>query len=585
MKKNQKDTYIFVEQVKLIAKQAPSMISLTLVTTSIISLALMGNVENWIPLLLVAAMLLLNGGRIWHYFKLKNEDITVGNVNFHGGLFVAFSFIGGSIWGSLGLIPPLLPDPFLLILTATLICGLVAGAVSYLSIYNIAFFAYSIACISPFAIRCLLSQQEMFVAIGLLMFLFLLVNIFISHMAQKNILRSINLEQENKGLITKLQCEKMNAEEARKIADNNNVAKSRFLAAASHDLRQPLHAMVFFVEALQHEKDPAKTKTLIKKVSQTSEALRNLLGSLLDISRIDAGGMEPNKAHFNLNEVLTEVIQEFTELAQEKGLDISYNPFGTTVHSDKEMLGRIIRNLLSNAIHYTEQGFVNISCDVENEFVTIRVADSGIGISESDKKDIYQEFFQVTDGENEPLRGRGLGLGLSIVEGLCRLLDHEINLVSEVGIGSTFSVKVPQGNINKLALEVPETNILPGDVIANVIILNNEEASLESISGIMRHWGHVVADFNTCAEVMEFLVTEDFIPDLVISDINLRDATGIEAIYAIQVQITRKIPGIILTGDGRGVVQDEVRSNGFSLLQKPVQPAKLRSMVSYLVQG
>ncbi len=583
MSENLKNRYVFVEQVKLIAKQAPSMIWLTLVTTTIISLALLGNVENWIPLSLIGAMVILNGSRFWHYNKLKNKDITAENVSFHGAVFVIFSFMGGAIWGSLGLIPPMLPDdPFLLVLTAALICGLVAGSVSYLSTYNAAFFAYAIPCISPFAIRCILSQHDMYIAVGLLMFLFLAVNMFISHMAQKNVLRSINLVQENRELIEKLKHEKTKADEARNIADHNNVAKSRFLATASHDLRQPLHAMVLFVEALQHEKNPAKIKTLIQKVSQTSEALRNLLGSLLDISKIEAGGMEPSKSHFKLSEMLNEVIQEFTDLAQEKGLDISYHPCERAVYSDKEMLGRVFRNLISNAIHYTDQGYVNISCEEENGYVIIRVADSGIGIPESNKKDIFREFFQISDGDNKPTHG--LGLGLSIVDGLCRLLDHEISFTSEVGLGSTFSIKIPQGNLNRIILETPELDILPGDVIAKTIILNNEVAALESISGIMRHWGHVVADFNTCDEALEFLASEDFIPDLVISDIKLSDASGIVAIDAIQMQIAQKIPGIILTGEGSGAVIDEVRSNGFSVLQKPVQPAKLRSMVSYLVQ-
>lgn len=577
-----KDRYIFAEQIKLIAKQAPPMIWLTLFTALIISLILLGNVEVWIPLLLFAAMLLLNGARFWHYNKVKQEKITVDNAGYHGAFFVGFSFAGGAIWGALGLVSPTLLDPFLLVMTAVLLCGLVAGSVSYLSTYKVAFFAYAIPCISPFAIRCLMSHQEMLVAIGILMFMFLMVNLFMSHLAQINILTGINLVQENRELIEKLKFEKSNADEARNIADHDNEAKSRFLAAASHDLRQPLHAMGFFVEALQHEKNPAEIMTLTKKISQTSEALRNLLGSLLDISKIEAGGMEPNRSHFDLNDLLTGVIQEFTELAQEKELDISHTPCAQTVYSDKEMLGRIIRNLVSNAVHYTDIGYVNISCETENGYVTIRVSDSGIGIPENKKKDIFREFFQINERKNEP--SHGLGLGLSIVEGLCHLLGHEISLRSEVAIGSVFSLKVPLGNLNEITPETSAHHILPGDVIAKTIILNNENDSLESISGIMQHWGHVVADFNTCAEVIAFLASEDFIPDLVISDIKLQDASGIEAMAAIQEKVARKIPGIIMTGDGDEAVIEAVRSNGFSVLQKPVQPAKLRSMVSFLVQ-
>lgn len=577
------DNFVFVEQIRLLAKQTPSLIGLTLLMSAIVFFVLLGEVPIQIPVIWFAGMLLFIGARIWHYNSVKQDKVSVDNVTLHGAIFVGFAFAGGSFWGSLGLLLPILSDPFMLILTATLLCGMIAGALAFLSIYKLAYYAYVIPCAIPIATRCILSQQEILMPVGILLMLFLFICLYNSQLIHNNLLRAINLVQENMTLIAKLKDEKTNADEARTVADHNNEAKSRFLAIASHDLRQPLHAMVFFVEAMQHEKDPAKIKNLVKKISQTSEALRNLLCSILDISKIEAGGVEPDISHFNLNEVLMEVVQEFTELAQEKGLDISYSPCIRTVHSDKEMLGRIIRNLVSNAIYYTNIGYVNISCEVENGYVIIHVSDSGIGIPNSHKKDVFREFFQITDEESDV--SHGLGLGLSIVDGLCRLLDHEISLTSEIEVGSTFSVKVPQGKLDKIISETPKLTILPGDVIAKAIILSNEAAALESISGIMRHWGHAVADFNSCAEVMEFLESEDFIPDLVISDIKLRDVSGVEAIDAIQTQIACKIPGIIMTGEGSSAVTDKIRSNGFSVLQKPVQPAKLRSIVSYLVQG
>ncbi len=574
---------VFVEQIKMLVNQTQVLIWMTLISSAVIFLLLLDKVPIHIPVVWLSSIILFTGVRLWHYHRYTRDKITVDNARIHGAIYVFFSFLIGIFWGSLGLFLPILSDPLMQILLAVLLCGLIAGAVAYLSVYSLVYYAFAIPCVLPFAIRCILSQHETLVPVGFLLLFLLCLNLFNSQRGQKNILTGINLVRENMALIAKLKDEKINAEEARNIADHNNEAKSHFLAAASHDLRQPLHAMVFFVEALQLEKDPAKIKNLIKKIAQTSEALRNLLGSLLDISKIEAGGMEPDRTHFNLNELLMEVIQEFTELANEKALNLSYDPCVRTVHSDKEMLGRILRNLVSNAIHYTDIGYVNISCEVENGYVIIHVSDSGIGIPENNKKDIFREFFQINEGEDEP--SHGLGLGLSIVDGLCGLLGHEISLKSELSAGSIFSVKIPQGNLNLVNLESHEPDILPGDVIAKTIILNNELASLESISGIMRHWGHIVADFNTCTEVMEFLATEDFIPDLVISDIKLRDASGIEAIEAIQVQIAKKIPGIIMTGEGSGAVTNKVRSNGFSVLQKPVQPAKLRSIVSYLVQG
>ena len=577
-----KNQYIFVEQIKLIAKQVPLMVGLTLLVAVIISLVLMGNVEGWIPLVLLGSLVLVNSVRLWHYNSLKHIDITVENVKTHARILVALAFLGGVAWGSLGLLIPMEPDPFLLVLMTTLLCGLVAGAVPNLSTYRVAFFAYAIPCILPFAIRCIITQQELFVAIGVLMLLFLIVNLVICYVAQKSVLKSIILVQENKELIEKLKQEKSKADAARDIADGNNEAKSRFLAAASHDLRQPLHAMGFFVEALQHEKNPAEISILTKKIGQTSESLRSLLGSLLDISKIEAGVMVPNRSHFTLDDILAEIIQEFAEQAREKGLNLEAKPCcPQVIYSDKEMLCRILRNLVSNAVRYTEQGYVFISCDIENDHVVIHVSDSGVGIAQSKKNDIFQEFYQINDGGGQA--SQGLGLGLSIVKGLCDLLDHKISLRSEMGVGSVFSIKVPLGNLSKILPETADIHILPGDVSARTIILNNEGASLESIIAIMRHWGHIVVDFNTCGEVMTFLESEDFTPDLIISDIQLKDASGIEAVKAIQKKVVKTIPAIIMTGAG-GEKLEQVRDSGFSLLEKPVKPAKLRSMVSFLVQ-
>ncbi|VAV87820.1 hypothetical protein MNBD_ALPHA02-1111 [hydrothermal vent metagenome] len=579
MDKTLKTQYIFVEQIKIIVKQIPLMVALTLLVAVIITLILMGKVEGWIPLVLIGSILAVNSVRIWHYFSLKHVDITVDNVKYHARFLVILAFLGGSAWGSLGLLIPMVPDPFLLVLVTTLLCGLVAGAVPNLSVYRPAFFAYSIMCILPFAVRSILTQQEIFVAIGILMLLFLIVNLIICFVAQKSVLKSIVLVQENKKLIEKLKQEKSKADTARDIADGNNEAKSRFLAAASHDLRQPLHAMGFFVEALQHEKNPAEISILTRKIGQTSESLRNLLGSLLDISKIEAGVMVPNLSHFNLDEILAEIIQEFAEQAREKGLNLEAKPCcPQVIYSDKEMLCRILRNLVSNAVRYTEQGYVFISCDLENRHVIIHVSDSGIGIAQSKKNEIFQEFYQINDERGQ--KSQGLGLGLSIVKGLSDLLGHEINLRSEMGVGSVFSIKVTLGNLIKVIPETADIHILPGDVRARIIILNNEGTSLISI---MRHWGHEVVDFNTCGAVMDFLESEDFIPDLIISEMQLQDASGIESVKAIQKKIAKTLPAIIMTGAG-GEMVEQAQDCGFSLLEKPVKPAKLRSMVSYLVQ-
>ncbi len=571
---------VSVEQVKLLSEKTPSMAWLTLLTVIIISLVLYGNVATWIPALLFFSMTLSIFLRLWHHKIMQKNSVNDNNAGIHLVFFVGFAFIGGSIWGILGLIIPISSDIFLLVLIATLLCGLVAAAVPYLSIYKIAFFAFAIPCIVPFALRCILMQQEIFVAIGILMLLFLLVNLFNSHLTQISVLKSINLEQKNRDLIESLKYEKNSAEEAREIADHNNAAKSRYLAAASHDLRQPLNAMGFFVEALKDEKDPAKIQHLIARISQSSDLLRDLIGSLLDMSRIEAGAIEPRKKHFILNDLLTNIVQEYADQANDKDICLDFEPCLQTVYSDMDMLGRILRNLVSNAVQYTDHGFVNISCDRESGSVTIKISDSGRGIAQENTHKIFQEFYRVPSEVSEA--SRGLGLGLSIVDGLCRLLGHDIKFHSEFGVGTVFSIKVPQGDMSLVATS--ESLNLPEEALAKVIILSDEEQMRQYVSEMMRHWGYIVADFASSEEGQAFLDSEDFIPDLIISDIKLKGAPEFEAVVKIQKNITFKtgheIPAIIFT-EGQEIPQ----SHDFMILQKPVQPAKLRSMASYLVSG
>ncbi|VAX02343.1 hypothetical protein MNBD_ALPHA03-349 [hydrothermal vent metagenome] len=571
---------VSVEQVKLLSEKTSSMAWLTLLTVIIISLVLYGNVATWIPALLFFSMTVSIFLRLWHHKIMQKNGVNDNNAGIHLAFFVGFAFIGGSIWGILGLIIPISSDIFLLVLIATLLCGLVASAVPYLSIYKIAFFAFAIPCIVPFALRCILTQQEIFVAIGILVLLFLLVNLFNSHLTQISVLKSINLEQKNRDLIESLKYEKNSAEESREIADHNNAAKSRYLAAASHDLRQPLNAMGFFVEALQYEKDPVKIQKLITRVSQSTDLLRDLIGSLLDISRIEAGVMEPRQKHFILNDLLTNIVQEYADQANDKGICLDFEPCLQTVYSDKGMLARILRNLVGNAIQYTDHGFVNISCDRESGSVTIKISDSGRGIAQENTHKIFQEFYRVPSEVSEA--SLGLGLGLSIVDGLCRLLGHDIKLHSELGVGTAFSIKVPQGDMS--LVETTESLNLPEEALAKVIILSDEEQMRQYVSEMMRHWGYIVVACASSEEGQAFLDSEDFIPDLIISDIKLKAAAEFEAVVKIQKNITfktsHKIPAIIFT-EGQEIPQ----SHDFMILQKPVQPAKLRSMASYLVSG
>ncbi|WP_321392439.1 hybrid sensor histidine kinase/response regulator [Emcibacter sp.] len=577
------DRYILVEQTKLLLKQVPVLV----VLTSLVALVIAFFITKWVSPEVAAIWCVLICGtsalRYWHYALIRDAKITVDSYRGLLVLLVFFSAVSGGFWGALGIILPVTDNVLVMVLTVMLLVGMVAGSLASLSIYKYAYFAYAIPAILPLAGRCLASQDEILTMVGVLSLVFLLVNMFHSHLAQKSVIRSINLVLENQNLIQRLQFEKNNAIAAREQADRNSEAKSRFLAAASHDLRQPLNAMGFFVAALMNEANSQKVKELTVKIDQSLEALRDLFTSLLDLSKIESGVLAPNFTSFHLSELFKEITNDFATHEKIKHVNLEIDECGdAVVRSDRQMLNRILRNLVSNALRYTSEGFVRLYCEASDSHLIIHVSDSGEGIPEDKREEIFKEFYQIGNPERD--RTKGLGLGLSIVDGLCRILKHRVSLVSEVGKGSTFSVLVPKGKVTEVVAHRPENDVWTDVESANILVIDDEEYSRAGMRELISQWGHGVYTFENPDEAELFLDMEGIEPNLIISDYRLRNGvTGDQAIRRLQEKIGHSVPALIVTGDTEKDRILEAKSSGFSLLHKPVQPAKLRSALSYLL--
>ncbi|WP_417317501.1 hybrid sensor histidine kinase/response regulator [Emcibacter sp.] len=577
------DRYTQVEQTKLLLKQVPSLALLAVLVALVIAFF----ITQWVSTEVAAIWCLLICGvsamRYWHYRSLRDLRITVDSHMNLLVLLVFFSALSGGLWGSLGIILPVTDNVLVMVLTVMLLVGMVAGSLAALSVYKYAYFAYAIPAILPLAVRCLMSQDQVLNMVGVLSLTFLFVNMFHSHLAQKSIIHSINLALENQNLIQRLQFEKNNAIAAREQADRNSEAKSRFLAAASHDLRQPLNAMGFFVAALMNEANTQKVRELTIKIDQSLESLRDLFTSLLDLSKIESGVLAPNFTSFRLCDVLEEIRNDFAthEKIKHVNMEIEECP-DVVIKSDRQMLNRILRNLVSNALRYTHEGFVRLYCEPADGHYIIHVSDSGEGIPEDKREDIFKEFFQIGNPERD--RAKGLGLGLSIVDGLCRILKHRINLVSQEGRGSTFSVLVPRGRAEEVELPGQEIAAWTDMRSANILVIDDEEYSRAGMRELISQWGHGVFAFENPDEAELFLDMEGIVPDLIISDYRLRNGvTGDKVIHRLQSKIGHDVPALIVTGDTDKDRIREAKSSGFSLLHKPVQPAKLRSALSYLL--
>jgi signal transduction histidine kinase/CheY-like chemotaxis protein len=362
-----------------------------------------------------------------------------------------------------------------------------------------------------------------------------------------------------------------------------NLAKSRFIAAASHDLRQPLHALNLFVTQFRNEKDRAEKKRLIGRIEAAVAAMNELFNELLDMSRLDAGVLVPSMSVFSADQLLKRIDMTFTAAAREKGLRLRVVTCDAGIRSDFILLERILFNLVSNAVRYTVEGGIVVGCRRRADVLRIEVWDSGIGIAENEQRSIFREFHRLSTGGED--RGGGLGLGLAIVDRLCRLLDCPIEVASRLGRGSRFAILVPS---LVLPRDLPET--LPQLSADNAlgksfVVIDDDALVLDSMRGLLKSWGCHVVTASSKAGALAALSEAGRPPDIVISDYHLSDGnTGFDVIDCIRSALGAPIPAFLISGDTAPERLREARASGYYLLHKPVLPITLRSVVNRLLK-
>jgi two-component system, sensor histidine kinase len=364
-----------------------------------------------------------------------------------------------------------------------------------------------------------------------------------------------------------------------------NAAKSRFLAAASHDLRQPLHALGLFIAQLRAEKDSEEKDRLLGRIDAAVIAMSELFNALLDISKLDGGILAPNKTDFPVALLLKRIEATFAETAREKRLRLRVVPSSLWVRSDFILFERILLNLVSNAARYTRRGGIVIGCRRRGAFLRIDVCDSGIGIPEDQQQNIFSEFYQIP-GPERPGNHSGLGLGLAIVERLGRLLDHPIQLTSRVGRGSRFSVSAPivTAPVETVPVSAVETSFNPLNG-KSILVIDDDERVRESMQGLLHGWGCRVTTADSGVAALSVLADRGEGPDLIVSDYRLANgSSGIAAIEQVRRAVGAEIPAILVTGDTAPERLRDARDSGFLLLHKPVPPMTLRALLSRLVR-
>jgi len=390
-------------------------------------------------------------------------------------------------------------------------------------------------------------------------------------------LHSLTLRFENLELVQQLRTQKETAEAA-------NLAKSRFLAAASHDLRQPMHAINLYLGTLAGFDFPRQARELLGKARQCGQTMDEMFRALLDMSRLDAATVQPEITTFSVAAVLARIQVQFEPEARAKGLRLNVVRCTEFVRSDLTMVETILRNLVANAIRYTECGKILIGCRRRGSRLRLCVYDTGIGIPVDKQRAVFEEFYQLGNPERD--RTKGLGLGLAIVERLAKLLASPIEVISNVGRGSLFAIDLPRGNpqlfhvAQSISPKISEHAQLTGTLVA---VIDDEEQILEATRALLEQWGCRVVTALSARYAIAALIAEGP-PDVIICDYRLRGSEdGIKVINAIRTEFNREIPSVLITGDTAPGRIREIQASDMPVLYKPIEGEALKIVLLEII--
>lgn len=549
---------------------------------------LLGNLFGCLPLGIVMAIegytlsaLIWVGGIYlltlmrWLHFRHTHPSKVSDAELFHFGREQTWlAFASGCLWGSAGILffdVSALQNLAFLILT--FVC-MMAGSLASLSARPMTYSAFAIPIMLPLILNLFLQDEAFYKWMSLGATAYLLATFSFSLNLSRVIENSLALKYENIDLIA-------NLKEQTDKANRANRDKSRFLAATSHDLRQPLHAANLFYELLSNKVEQPEQLEDLHNLGRSLNSLNSLLSVMFDISKLDAGIIEPNKVNFDLSKLLEKLASQFALEADGKGLTFSVQAKPQHIFSDPALLELVLTNLLVNALKYTHKGGVCVFTQIHGERLDLHIKDTGIGIPSEHLEDIFTEFFQIDNPERD--KQKGLGLGLSIVKRIMDLLGHPLRLTSTAGQGSEFVLSFPLGD--------PRAECLPKSLSTasmaldgqHILLVDNELDIVLAMQKLLSQWGCSVTTATSTEQVLS-QIQHQARPDLIICDFRMPGAlNGCEIIQQLRTSLG-DIPALILTGDTDKSVAMLLDKAGLPALHKPVKPAQLRIMMARLLK-
>ncbi|MES2033800.1 MAG: hybrid sensor histidine kinase/response regulator [Pseudomonadota bacterium] len=527
-------------------------------------------ISLWVALVLLMRVLSMGAARR----NLATDPATL-NLTHQVRGSIAVAVVTGCVWALLVWVMPPTATPTDDIIIIAVLASVLSSSMAVMAATRQVFAGFCVGVLMTVLARGAIDPTLMNIALCVGSVIFVGGLYMQAGMASRAVGASIELRFENLDLIRKLGAEIDNAHGAQREAAAANAAKSRFLAAASHDLRQPVHALGLFLEVLGRGPLSLTQRNVLSSARKASEASAEMLNTLLDFSRIEAGVIEPQVRAFALQPLLNKVENDLGPQADAKSMTYRSRETAMVVRSDPALVELILRNLVSNAIRYTERGGILVGCRRRGGQAVIEVWDTGIGIEPAQQAEVFREFHQLGNPERD--RRNGLGLGLSIAYGLARTLGHELSLASDPGRGSVFRLALPISNEAAppaAAFVIEDDARLSGLTRPRILVIDDDEAVRLGMCGLMADWGF---DCDAVESLEEALVAAAHRPPgLIISDYRLRGSrTGAEAIAAMRAALGAQIPALLITGDTAPERLREARASGVPLLHKPVSPSAL----------
>ena len=574
------DDAIKAEQVKAFYAESNIQNLAGAVVFSLVLIAVYQFVSPWkyLPPLVMVYLATIMRSYYIHRYHLTPEFRSPDH---WGKLQTGYSALAGLGWG-IGftlMMPSLPPEYQLFILTVSAVSS--ASSVSEGFSYVWPSRVFLIATLVPLMIWLATVGDQLHTILFVLLLIFLPMSLWLSFTRNHIFAHAVELRLHNELLIKELI-------QQRDLVEQASRDKTRFLASASHDLRQPLSALVLFLDLLGADRQlSSQSQSMVVRAHQAANSLSGLLMTLLDISKLDASIVKPNRCSFAVQLLFKELENEFLPIAQNKGIQLSFVFSSALIDSDPVLLGQILRNLISNALRYTDSGRIVVGCRHKRDMMSIEVHDTGIGIASDQHQAIFREFYQI--GNKERDRQKGLGLGLAIVKRTVELLGHGISLHSHPGKGSCFAVIVPmaqdlmnEGTLPFRAESVQAEFNTRGQRIA---IIENKEDIRIGMQNVLQSWGCDVIAANSADAIMSMLEHDRIPVTAIISDFGLSDSSnGIDAIALLRQRYSASLPALLITGDTTRETYVAAQEANLPLLYKPVKAEVLRTALVGILQ-